>query len=258
MSTNQEAVGQDRDAKALMSLLDAADQMPDVVRMRARSYELLDLMPGSAVLDVGCGPGRAVAELAERGVEAVGVDPNRWMLEAARDRWPAREFREGTAEELPFPDGCVRGWRAEKVLHVLDEPERAIAEARRVLVPGGRIVVLGQDWDAIMIDADDAALTAAILRAGTGHLGSPRVARRYRNLLLDGGFEDVTVEPHAQVFTDATMLPVVARLAEAAAKTGAVDRAGVEEWLAGQRRRAESDRCMLAIPFFMAAGTAPA
>ncbi|ONK11669.1 methyltransferase domain-containing protein [Streptomyces sp. MP131-18] len=256
MDKNQEAVEEHRDTQALLAVLDAADQMPGTTRLRARSYELLSPVPGSTVVDVGCGAGRAVAELAERGVHAVGVDPDPWMLTAARERWSAAEFREAGAEDLPFADGSVRGYRADKVFHVLQEPGRAVAEARRVLCPGGRIVLVGQDWDAIMIDSDDAALTRTIVQARVDLLGTPRAGRQYRNLLLDGGFDDVTVEVHTSVFTDPAMLPVLTRLAEPACTSGAVGRDQADEWLAEQRRRAEADRFLIAMPFFVAAASA--
>ncbi|MFI1093727.1 methyltransferase domain-containing protein [Streptomyces sp. NPDC020917] len=254
----QEAGGEHRGTQALLSLLDTADRMPSVARMRARSYELLAPLPGTAVVDVGCGAGRAVAELAERGVRAVGVDPDPLMLAAARERWPAAVFREAGAEQLPFADGSVRGYRADKVLHLLAEPERAVAEARRVLAPGGRIVLIGQDWDAFMIDSDDAALTRAVVHARADLLSAPVSARRYRNLLLDGGFDDVTVEVYTLVLTGAPGLPLLSRLAHqaAAGDTVAGDRAG--SWLAEQRRRAATDRLLVALPFFLAAASAPA
>lgn len=258
MSKNQDAVGDHRGTDALLSLLDAADRRPGFVRLRARSYELLSVVPGSTVVDVGCGPGLAAAELAERGVHAVGVDPDPRMLAAARERWPAVDFREAGAEDLPFADASVRGYRADKVLHVLAEPAPAMAEARRVLAPGGRIVLTGQDWDAFIVDADDAALTRTIVHACADGIGSPRVARRYRNLLLDNGFDDVTLEVHTQVFTDAAALPVLARLADGACGSGAVDRGRADDWLAGQRRRVETDRCLLAMPIVVAAASAPA
>ncbi len=168
------------------------------------------------------------------------------------------EFRAAGAEDLPFADGSVRGYRADTVLHILSEPERAMAEARRVLAPGGRIVLTGQDRDASVIDADDAALTRTIVHACAGGLGSPRVARRYRNLLLDSGFDDVTVEMHAHVFTDAAMPPLLAGLADGACASGAVDRDRADDWLAEQRRRAEADRGLFATPIFMAAASVPA
>jgi SAM-dependent methyltransferase len=255
MSKNQDAVEKHRDTEAMLALLDAADQMPSASLLRARSYELLSLVPGSSVVDVGCGAGRAVAELAERGVHAVGVDPDPWMLAEARKRWPGVEFREAGAEDLPFADGSVRGYRADKVFQFLQEPWRAVAEARRVLCPGGRIVLVGQDWDAIMVDSDDAALTRTIVHARADLLGAPRVGRQYRNLLLDGGFNDVTVEVHTNVFTDPAMLSLPTMLAERACTSGAVGRDQADEWLAEQRRRAEADRLLIAIPFFVAAAS---
>ena len=256
MSKNQEAVEERRDTEALLAVLDAADEMPSAVQLRARSYELLSLVPGSTVVDVGCGGGRAVAELAERGVHAVGVDTGPWMLATAQRRWPEAEFREAGAEDLPFTDKSVRGYRADKLFHLLKEPGRAVAEARRVLCPGGRIVLVGQDWDAIMIDSDDAALTRTIVHARADLLATPRAGRQYRSLLLTGGFDDVTVEVHTSVFTDPAMLPLLARLAEPTCADGAVDRDRADAWLAEQRRRAEAGRFLVAIPFFVAAGSA--
>ncbi|NEB12604.1 methyltransferase domain-containing protein [Streptomyces coelicoflavus] len=256
MTKNREAVEKRRETNALLSVLDAADRMPSATRLRARSYELLSLVPGSTVVDVGCGAGRAVAELAGRGVHAVGVDPDPWMLGAARERWPAAEFREAGAEDLPFADGSVRGYRADKVFHVLREPGRAVAEARRILRPGGRIVLVGQDWDALMIDSDDAALTRTLVHARADLLGTPRAGRQYRSLLLDGGFDDVTVEVHTSVFTDPEMLSLLTRLAESACTSGAVGRDRADEWLAEQRRRARAGRFLVAVPFFVAAASA--
>jgi SAM-dependent methyltransferase len=256
MSKNQEAVEEHRDTAAMLAILDAADEMPSASLLRARSYELLSLVPGSSVVDIGCGAGRAVAELAERGVHAVGVDPDPWMLAAARERWPAAEFWEAGAEDLPFADGSVRGYRADKVFHFLPEPWRAAAEARRVLCPGGRIVLVGQDWDAIMVDSDDAALTRTIVHARADILSTPRAGRQYRNLLLDGGFNDVTVEVHTGVFTDPAMQSLLTMLVEPARTSGAIGRDQADEWLAEQRRRAEAGRFLIAIPYFVAAASA--
>ncbi|MBL1087306.1 methyltransferase domain-containing protein [Streptomyces actinomycinicus] len=257
MSKSQEAVEEHRDTEALLAALDAADQVPSTTQLRTRSYELLSLAPGSTVVDVGCGAGRAVAELAERGVQAMGVHPSSEMLAAARERWPEAEFLEAGAEDLPFADGSLRGYRADKVFHELQEPGRAVAEARRVLCPGGRIVLIGQDWDSIMIDSDDAALTRTIVHARADLLGTPRAGRQYRSLLLSGGFADVTVEVHTSVFTDPAMLWLLTRLVEPAWASGAVGRDQADEWLDEQRRRAEVGRFLTAIPFFVAAASAP-
>lgn len=254
MSKEQE---KEKAADDLIALLDASDRLPGVAELRARSYELLGAEPGAPMVDVGCGAGRAVAELAERGVKAVGVDPAQQMITVAGGRWPQADFRIAGAYELPLADTTMDGYRADKVFHELAEPERALAEARRVLALGGRIVLVGQDWDTFVIDSDDPALTPTIVHARADFVPGPRAARRYRNLLFDAGFDDVTVEVHTGVFAGAAMLPAVVGLAEGACSAGAVSRAQTDAWIDEQRRRAEGDRFFLALPMFVAAGTAP-
>ncbi|MFF7643876.1 methyltransferase domain-containing protein [Streptomyces canus] len=253
MSKEQET---EHAADELIALLDAADRLPGLAELRGRSYGLLGIAPGTAVVDVGCGAGRAVAELTEEGVKAVGVDPDKRMIAVARERWPNAEFRVAGAYELPFADATMDGCRADKVFHELGDPELALAEARRILVPGGRIVLAGQDWDTFVIDSDHPALTRAIVHARADLVPGPRAARRYRNLLLAAGFEEVTVEVHTGVFTGPAMLPVLVGLAEGACSAGAVSRGQADVWITEQRARAEADRMFLALPMFVAAATA--
>jgi SAM-dependent methyltransferase len=229
----------------LIAVLDIVDKAPGAPELRQFSYELLGA-PDS-VVDVGCGGGRAVAELTERGVAAVGVDPDERMIAVARTRWPQADFRAGDAYRLPLPDHSVRGYRADKVFHVLAEPRRALAEARRVLAPGGRVVLLGQDWDTIVIDSDDPARTRRLVHERADKVTAPRAARAHRNLLLDAGFEDVRVEVRTTVLTGPETLPVLEGIAEGRAPG----------WMAEQRARAEKDRLFVAVPMFLAAATAP-
>ncbi|MER6127208.1 methyltransferase domain-containing protein [Streptomyces sp. NPDC001795] len=241
----------------LIALLDAVDRLPGAVELRELTYDLLAAGPGMTVLDVGCGAGRAVAELAERDVKAAGLYPDERMMAVARGRWPEADFRMAGAYELPLPDASADGYRADKVFHELAEPGRALAEARRVLVPGGRAVLVGQDWDTFVIDSGDPDLTRTIVRVRADLTASPRAARQYRNLLLDAGFDEVSVEVRTGVFTGPTMLPMLVGLAEGACSSGAVTRAQANGWIAEQRARAEADRLFLALPMFVAAGTAP-
>lgn len=225
----------------LLAVLDLVEGLPGAAQLRRRSYELLGDVRGQVVVDVGCGGGRSVAELSERGATAVGVDLDDDMLSAARQRFSALDFRFGDVLELPFEDGSVAGYRADKVLHVLDQPERAVAEARRVLAPGGRAVLLGQDWDTFLIDSDDPETTRRVVRDKADAMPSPRVARGYRNLLLDAGFHDPVVEVHTTVFTDESALPVLARLDPP------------PDWLAEQHDRARRGRLFAAVPMVLAA-----
>lgn len=230
---------------SLLAVLDAGDAQPAAVALRVRSYELLGDLSGRTVIDAGCGGGRAVAELAERGAHAVGVDLDPEMIAVARERWPAGEFgpdfHVGDACELPLETGSVAGYRADKVLHVLDDPARAVAEARRVLAPGGRAVLLGSDWDTIVIDSDEPETTRRLVHAKADSFPSPRVARRYRNLLLDAGFTDPIVEVHTLVLTDDLALALLHRITDQ------------ESWLAEQAERARTNRIFVAVPMFLVA-----
>lgn len=222
----------------LLTLLDTFDDLPQVRNLREHTYEGL----GDTVVDVGCGSGRAVGELAARRVRAIGVDLDPAMIEIASERWPTGEFHIADATALPLDDGSVTGYRADKVLHTLDEPERALVEARRVLAGNGRAVLIGQDWDTFVIDSDEPELTRTLVHARADGMPNPRVARRYRNLLLDNGFVEVTVAVHTIVWTDATALPVLAGIA------------GEGTWLEDQATRARNDRLFVAVPIVLASG----
>ncbi|OLF15318.1 methyltransferase domain-containing protein [Actinophytocola xanthii] len=229
----------------LLNLLDRVDSLPGAAELRRRSYELLGDVTGRLVVDVGCGGGRAVAELGDLGARAVGVDLDEEMVRAARSRWDG-DFRVGSALELPFEDGEVVGYRADKVLHTLAEPADALREARRVLTPGGRAVLLGQDWDTIVIDSDRPALTRRLVRARADTVPSPRVARAYRTLLVDAGFVDPVVEVRTVVFTDDTALAVLVSLTSGAPEL-------TDDWMAEQRERVAANRAFVAVPLFLVA-----
>jgi len=90
--------------------------------------------PPKRVLDLGCGEGRVGAVLVERGYEVMGVDSSETMVELARDRHPALC---ADAAALPFEDGSFDLAVAYMSLFTMDDLDGAIAEAGRVLLPGG-------------------------------------------------------------------------------------------------------------------------
>src|SRR5215813_6476828 len=180
--------------EALITQLDAVDESPGAAALRARSYELLRAVQGTLVVDVGCGAGRAVAELADQRVRVIGIDVNDQMIALARQRWPSGEFRVGDAYALPLGNGEAAGYRADKVIHALADLGRALAEARRVLTSGGRIRTvragLGHLRDRLQRPGAHPHHRAEARGAGAVAAGRPSVpqsAARRRLPRRDGG-----------------------------------------------------------------------
>jgi SAM-dependent methyltransferase len=111
-------------------------------------------LAGRRVLDIGCGTGRFLAQLAVV-AKAWGVDASPEMLEVARTRAAGAGLKLGSAEELPFKDGWFERATMWLVAHLLDR-RRAFAEAARVIVPGGRFAVATFDpsyFDSFWLNA---------------------------------------------------------------------------------------------------------
>ena len=96
---------------------------------------------GSELLDVASGPGYVAGLGAERGARVTGVDFSPEMLAIARAGHPDVEFRIADAEALPFPDRRFDAVTMAFLLGHLSHPDRAIAEARRVLKPHRRFAL---------------------------------------------------------------------------------------------------------------------
>jgi SAM-dependent methyltransferase len=94
---------------------------------------------GTRMLDLACGPGLVAGIAAARGAFVCGVDFSAAMLAEARVGHPSVEFVEGDAEAVPLPDARFDAVVSNFGLHHVPRPELALAEARRVLRPGGRV-----------------------------------------------------------------------------------------------------------------------
>jgi SAM-dependent methyltransferase len=167
-----------------------------VVQQRRVILAALRLRSGEAVLDVGSGPGLLAGEMAAAvGAEGAvaGVDPSDSMLAIARGQ-PAPagsapvEFRAGQATDLPFADASFDVVTSTQVYEYVPDLPAALAEAHRVLRPGGRLLVLDTDWDSIVWRCTDRDLMRRVLAAWDEHLVDPHLPQRLSGLLADAGF----------------------------------------------------------------------
>jgi ubiquinone/menaquinone biosynthesis C-methylase UbiE len=138
------------------------------------------------VLDIGCGPGGAARAAASRGARVTGVDPASVMLRLARafTRKPARiTWAEGTAENLPLPDGEATVVWSLATVHHWKDIDTGLAETHRILAPGGRLL----------------AIERQVRPGATGlasHGWTEEQAHTFAALCGTAGFDKVRVDPH--------------------------------------------------------------
>ncbi|TGD73866.1 methyltransferase domain-containing protein [Mangrovimicrobium sediminis] len=160
--------------------------------------------PGQHVLDVACGTGVlarcAAGCVGQEGIVA-GVDPGIGMLAVARDLAPQIDWREGSAESLPFDDASFDVVASQFGLMFFRDRERALREMRRVLRPGGRLAVAV--WD--QLDSAPAfAHTVALLDEMAGRAAGDALRAPFclgdidmlRELFAAAGMPGVEVQPH--------------------------------------------------------------
>ncbi|MEQ8391911.1 MAG: metalloregulator ArsR/SmtB family transcription factor [Thalassospira sp.] len=109
--------------------------------------EAVGNLSGGRILDVGTGTGRILEMLGRTAEEGVGVDMSREMLAVARARLQRADLsnclvRQADMYQLPYPGGMFDVVTLHQVLHFAEKPDAAIAEAARVLAPGGRLVIV--------------------------------------------------------------------------------------------------------------------
>ncbi|KTS09483.1 ubiquinone/menaquinone biosynthesis C-methylase UbiE [Methylobacterium sp. PvP062] len=185
--------------------------------------ESLAPLAGKRIVDIGCGPGALARRLVDAGARVTGIDPGAAALARARDAVPEARFEAATGEALPFPDASFDGAVMLNALHHVPDPAAALAEAARVLVPGGRLVVVeplaeGSFFEALRLIEDETAVRAAAQDAIAAALArgaytcrrDATIERRERFDSLDAFLARVSAVDPAREATIRDRRPVVA------------------------------------------------
>lgn len=222
---------------------------PQVVAQRARFREVLAAQPGETGVEVGCGLAHLALELAQDvmpGGHIVALDNSQHMVGEASSRVAAAGLaaavtvRRADATALDLPDASVDFVAAAQVYAYVPDVARAIAEAARVLRPGGRLAVLETDWDLCTYESADPLLTRRLLDARAQHFVHPRLPRQMHRLMHGAGLRLARCEvvPIVETRYDpdsfgAGMLAVI----RSAARHGGLDAAAIDHWIADIKSR---------------------
>ena len=156
------------------------------------SRGLLQLAPRARYADLGIGDGLLTLMLAEVAEQVTAVDISPEMLEQLQARAHRAGFDnirtvEGEIDDLPLEDECVDVVVMSQALHHADDPQQALCEARRILVPGGRLLVLdllahNEEWvreklQHTHLGFTDKGLASLLEKAGFENVRVQRAAR---------------------------------------------------------------------------------
>jgi len=161
----------------------------------ANSHALLDRIPsGGRLLEIGCAAGFLLRAARDRGFDPVGVEMSEWASGVARDRFNL-DVRTGRLEDMGFESDSFDAVVLADVIEHLTEPRQTVREIRRVLAPGGRLLLLTPDAGSLVARVAGARwwgiLDDHYFYFSRGHL---------RKFLESEGFEVETLVAHGRSF----------------------------------------------------------
>lgn len=217
------APGFGADTITMLSARDATDRAAFLIESlgHSRNYRIVDLGCGAGAMTVGLGQALPTSQ-------ALGIDTNAERiddaLQAAEQMGLTNiDFRVASAYELPLAEHTVDVVFAHALFEHLAEPTLALAEAMRILRPGGTLAIATSDWSKAKFNPKTANVDAAmrghyILRQRAG--GDPFAGRRIVDHVRNAGFTAVTSKTVHRVDLGYTELAeyIESRLAEALAQ----------------------------------------
>ena len=195
-------VDRTNDPQFFTRFLDEGNKLPAIVASKPIILEGLRLRGGERVLDVGCGMGADVFEIAPlvgSNGQVTGVDASAAMIKEARRRAEGRglpvSFEVGDSQTLGFEASTFDAVRTERMLMHVPEAELALSEMTRVLKPGGRMSVFDFDWETQFCDSPHKETTRKITQSFCDGIKNGWIGRKLPRFFRSNGLHELTVKP---------------------------------------------------------------
>lgn len=244
-----------------------SSQKWDTGRFHEALVELCEIESGNHVLDLGCGVGRSLAAILNAvgdGGKVVGLDQMAQPLADVACKFDREinskqlELVRADALDTPFRDGQFDVVLCQNVVECVNERQALVAEAKRLLRPGGRLLLGHHDFDGIILASDDRDLTRRLVHGFADHkqawqdAAEGRMGRLLPGLVASAGFASVEIE--ARLFVDLDLSPgsyagdYVRWLADIAPKLGISDE-DAARWAGRLAANAAEGRFFFALPW---------
>lgn len=251
----------------MAAFLEERSSARDVHEVNQKLCKMVAAKPGDRLLEVGSGSGilcRLLAPQLHPGGFMMGVDLSREMAAEAR-KYALSEgitgkiaFGTAEAKTLPYPiasfDGAVA---ARLLLHVVD-PESVIREMKRVVKPGGRVIVMDWDFETVTVDHPDQELTRRLLHwRSDNHGGNNWSGRQLWRQMQSAGLQNLTVHPWVSVALHETdgLTQSLWRAAEVACEGGAISPIEQDAWVQVLQNSIQAGTFFASIVYFIVEGT---
>lgn len=219
--------------------------------------------PGVAVVDLGCGPGADLAAFATAvGSEGrvVGFDNDAQAIAEAQAKFSGNanvDVRVGDIHTLDLADRSIDRIHTDRVLQHVASPEIVVAEAARVLCPGGIATFAEPDWDTLVIDYPEPEIPVAYRRFITDKVvRNARIGRTLPDLCESNGLHAARVIPITAVFRDSAEADRVFgfhRVTKGAIYAGYMTASAGKTWL----NHLQSKRFFASVSLFVTVATRP-
>jgi len=255
------------DAIQMAAFLEERSRTPDMQAVNQKLCETVAAKPGERLLEVGSGSGvlcRMLAPNLQPGGQIVGVDISPDMTIEAQKYAFAEGIDNGitfetySAESLPYPEASFDGAISARLLLHAAEPEIVIHEMKRVIKPGGRVIVMDWDFDTVTVDHADRELTRRLLHWRNDHHGGNNWSgRQLWRRMREAGFQNLTVHPWVSVVHNEEdgLTQSLWRAAQVACEARVISSVEQEDWINELKDRIYAGTFFASIVYFIVIGT---